>query len=196
MVRRAGIISTDELLARIENNINTIENDPGRKFQSLSQSSYNTWSEGPFGRSEGVEDKSISYYDKGPIMGLILDLTIRNATQNKKSLDDVMRFLYSHYYKNLNRGFTDAELQYACEIIAGKSLSAEFEYVYTTKEIDYSKYLSYAGLKITEMIDRKTSKRRFIITRQDSVNSLHQTVFQAWSEKDGSSIPNAYSNLE
>ncbi len=54
MVRRAGIISTDELLARIENNINTIENDPGRKFQSLSQSSYNTWSEGPFGRSIGA----------------------------------------------------------------------------------------------------------------------------------------------
>ena len=86
------------------------------------QSSYYTWENGPF----GIAGKTISYYEKGPVVGLLLDFAIRNATQNKKSLDDVMRYLYRYYYKELNRGFTDAEFQEACERISGKLLTQEF----------------------------------------------------------------------
>ena len=180
IVRRSELMSDDELLTSIESNINAIENDAGRQYQSLSQASYETWDDGPFGNRPGGADKSISYYDKGPLIGMILDFSIRNATENKKSLDDVMRFLYRHYYKNLNRGFTDAEFQQACQDIAGISLSREFEYVYTTKEIDYSTYLSYAGLKLTEGKDSKTGKRKFRITRQDNLNPSQMSIFRSW----------------
>jgi predicted metalloprotease with PDZ domain len=148
LLNHAGIISKAEFLASVSENISAYENDPGRKYQSLVQASYNTWSDGPFGSRDPSNDKSISCYDKGAIVGFILDLSIRNATSGKKSLDDVMRSLYDNYYKTLGRGFTDAELQAECELIAGVSLSAEFEYVYTTKDIDYEKYLSLAGLKL------------------------------------------------
>ena len=181
IVRRAGLMSDDDLLISLEDNINTIENDSGRKFQSLSQSSYETWDDGPFGNKPGDQDKSISYYDKGPIVGLILDFSIRNATENKKSLDDVMRYLYRTYYKDRNRGFTDAEFQQACEEVAGISLSREFEYVYTTKEIDYSTYLSCAGMKLTEGTDSKTGKRKFILARKENINPLQLSIFQSWS---------------
>ena len=181
MVKRAGLMSEDEFLKSIEGNINTIENDAGRLYQSLSQSSYDTWEEGPFGNRPGGADKSISYYEKGPIIGMILDFSIRNATKNRKSLDDVMRFLYRHYYKNLNRGFTDAEFQMACQEIAGISLSREFEYVYTIKEIDYSTYLSYAGLKISEEVDKNAGKRKFVLNRQGNMNPLQSSIFQSWS---------------
>lgn len=181
IVKRAGLISDEELLESIESNINTIENDAGRQYQSLSQSSYETWDDGPFGNKPGEQDRSISYYDKGPIIGMILDFSIRNATENRKSLDDLMRFLYRHYYKNLNRGFTDAEFQQACQNIAGISLSREFEYVYTTKGIDYSTYLSYAGLKITEELDKNTVKRKFSITRQENMNPFQLSIFKSWS---------------
>jgi predicted metalloprotease with PDZ domain len=144
---------TGNLLASIESNINAYENDPGRFHQSLAQASFQTWSDGPFGNRSSGEDRAISYYDKGPLMGLILDFTIRHATENKKSLDDVMRLLYTTYYKKLKRGFTDAEFQQACEDVAGISLSNEFEYVYSTREIDYSRYLGYAGLAISEEAD-------------------------------------------
>ena len=180
IVKRAGLISDDELLKSLEDNINTIENDPGRKYQSLSQSSYDTWDDGPFGNRSGGLDKSISYYEKGPLIGMILDFSIRKATGNKKSLDDVMRFLYWQYYKKLNRGFTDAEFQQACEDIAGISLSSEFEYVYTTKEIDYSSYLSYAGIKITELTDSNTGKRKFTISRQNDLSSNQKLIFRSW----------------
>jgi len=181
IVRRAGVISEEQLFASMESNINAFENDPGRFFQSLSQSSYNTWNDGPFGNKTTGADQTISYYDKGPVAGMILDFAIRYATQNKKSLDDVMRHLYYHYYKNLKRGFTDAEFQQVCEDVAGTSLSREFEYVYTTKEIDYSKYLTYAGLKISVEIDKNNSKRKFIISKLDNKNTAQEAILQSWS---------------
>ena len=180
IVKRAGLISDDELLKSLEDNINTIENDPGRKYQSLSQASYDTWDDGPFGNRSSGPDKSISYYEKGPLIGMILDFSIRKATENRKSLDDVMRFLYWQYYKKLHRGFTDAEFQQACQDIAGISLSSEFEYVYTTKDIDYSTYLSYAGLKLTEQTDSKAGKRKFTISRQDLISPSQKSIFRSW----------------
>lgn len=183
LVKRAGLMTDDELLSCFDDNINTVENDPGREYQSLIQSSYETWDDGPFGNKPGSQDKSISYYEKGPIVGLILDFEIRKVTENRKSLDDVMRYLYRHYYKESGRGFTDAEFQQACEEVAGKSLSREFEYVNTTKEIDYATYLSYAGLKLTEGIDSKSAKKKFIIARQDNLNQSQMSLFNSWSGK-------------
>ena len=172
MLSRAGIINANELFSSIESNINATENDPGRKYQSLVQASYQTWSDGPFGNSSAGSDRSISVYDKGAVVGFILDLKIRNATANKRSLDDVMRYLYATYYKKYQRGFTDAEFQAACENIAGASLSTEFEYVYTTKDIDYTEYLSGAGLKISEVTDPVNSRRKLTISLVEDRKSV------------------------
>ncbi len=54
--------------------INSIENDSGRRYQSLSQSSYSTWEDGPFGAGNKSSDETISYYVKGPVVGMLLDL--------------------------------------------------------------------------------------------------------------------------
>jgi predicted metalloprotease with PDZ domain len=146
IVKRAGLADTAALLRNFEHNIAALENNPGRMHQSLSQASYYTWKDGPFGTQGPDATKSISYYDKGPVVGLLFDFAIRHATQNKKSLDDVMRLLYWHYYKKLQRGFTEAEFQEACETVAATSLSSLFDYVYTTKELDYATLLRYGGL--------------------------------------------------
>jgi hypothetical protein len=69
----------------------------------------------------------------------------------------------------------------ACQEIAGISLSREFEYVYTIKEIDYSTYLSYAGLKISEEVDKNAGKRKFVLNRQENMNPLQSSIFQSWS---------------
>ena len=183
IVKRAGLISEQNLFTGFESSINAFENNPGRFYQSLVQASYNTWSDGPFGKQGPDANKSISYYDKGPAVGLILDLAISNATQSKKSLDDVMRLLYRQYYKKLHRGFTDAEFQQACETVSGISLSPEFEYVYTTRELDYNTYLSYAGLKIKVETDTKNKNRKFTISALNNTNSLQDSIRQLWSGK-------------
>ncbi|MCX6328402.1 MAG: M61 family peptidase [Bacteroidia bacterium] len=183
IVKRAGLISEQNFFGNFESSINAYENNPGRSYQSLTQASFNTWSDGPFGKQGEDADKSISYYDKGPVIGLILDFAIRHATQNKKSLDDVMRLLYWHYYKELQRGFTDAEFQQVCESVAGISLIPEFEYINTTKEIDYATYLSYAGLKIGVETNKENGNRKFTISRLDTLNSIQYNILQTWQGK-------------
>ncbi len=180
IVKRAGLINEEVFFRNLEGSINAFENSPGRSYQSLTQASFITWSEGPFGRQGEDASKSISYYDKGPIVGLILDFAIRQATMNKKSLDDVMRLLYLKYYKKLQRGFTDAEFQQACETTAGRSLNLEFEYVYTTREIDYFKYLSYAGLKIEETAIQVKGSRKFVISRVNNPTPEQSEILKSW----------------
>ncbi|HEX6848062.1 MAG TPA: PDZ domain-containing protein, partial [Chitinophagaceae bacterium] len=148
VVKRAGITTDTELLNALRGNIVAFENKPGKRFQTLEQASYETWSDGPFGRTGDEVNKTISYYDKGPAVGILFDFKIRQISNNKKSLDDVMRFLYKEYYQKKKRGFTEQELRNAFENVAGGSLAEEFEYITSTKELNYPAYFSYAGLSI------------------------------------------------
>jgi len=148
VLKRMGLMTNDEFWNALRNNMMNVENKPGRLYQSVAQASYETWSDGPFGRTGDEMNKTISYYDKGPVLGLLLDLKLRHQTKNKRSLDDVMRYLYKQYYQKKKRGFTEEELKAACEKIAGTGLTDFFEYVNTVKEIDYPSYFAYAGLQI------------------------------------------------
>ncbi len=91
-----------------------------------------------------------------------------------------MRLLYRQYYKKLGRGFTDAEFQEACESVAGVSLAPEFEYVYTTKEIDYSRYLSIAGLKAVIETNKENGIRKINISESGNMNSQQKNILQIW----------------
>jgi len=180
IVRRAGLTSEQGLLANFERVITANENNPGRLHQSLTQASFKTWSDGPMGTQGDDPKKSISYYDKGPAIGWLLDLAIRQASQNKKSLDDVMKLLYHRYYLELQRGFTDAEFQQTCETVAGAPLTEVFEYVYTTRDVDYNKYLGYAGLRleVTDVGDKK----KFSVKQLEKTNDLQKAIWKSWAK--------------
>ena len=173
ILRRAGITSEEELLKSISGNIRAHEMREGKMYQSLVQASYDTWSDGPFGRTGDGAKKTISYYDKGPVVGLLLDFTIRQLTQNRQSLDDVMRRLYTDYYQERERGFTDAEFRQVCESVAGTSLAEFFDYVYTVKELDYDTVLSYAGIRL--------NRESWQLEKMDGTDSLQHTIWHHWS---------------
>jgi predicted metalloprotease with PDZ domain len=78
----------------------------------------------------------------------MLDLKIRENSENRKSLDDVMRAMYRKYYLEKKRGFTDAEFRAECESAAGASLAELFAYASTSKAVDYARYFALAGLKL------------------------------------------------
>lgn len=149
MVARAGFMNQEELLDSYRREISAYENNTGHLFQSATKSSWDSWTQGPFGgRGRGGISKAISYYNKGAALGLLLDFKIRHETKNRKSLDTVMQSLYRKYYRQRKRGWTDEEFRRACESVAGASLKEIFDYASTTMDIDYDKYLGYAGLRL------------------------------------------------
>ncbi|OKS89669.1 hypothetical protein RG47T_5154 [Mucilaginibacter polytrichastri] len=150
ILRRAGLMTPERVLANYQEHIQNYENSSGHLYQTLIQSSRGIWAMRgkPTERTPEEVAKTISVYDKGCVMGMMLDLKIRHETQNKKSLDDVMRALYKKYYQLKNRGFTDLEFQQECEIVAGSPLKELFSYSTTVAVVNYPKYLSYAGLSI------------------------------------------------
>ncbi|SHM27780.1 M61 family metallopeptidase [Mucilaginibacter sp. OK098] len=150
IIRRAGLTNAQEMIDQFRGNLLNYEKKPGHLFQSATQASIETWSDGPNGRVADEFNKTISYYDKGPVLGLMLDLKIRHETQNRKSLDDVMHTLYYTYFKKLKRGFTPQEFRKVCEDTAGVPLDEVFEYASTVKEVNYHPYFEYAGLDIDD----------------------------------------------
>ncbi len=147
ILNRAGFLDRKEVLDAYARAINNFENLPGRKFQSATSSSFDTWLNF-FNRSNHTANTTISYYDIGCALGLLLDLKIRHETDGLKSLDDVMRELYYNWHKQLGRGFTDEEFRAVCEEVAGCSLEEIFSYAETTTPMDYQEYLSYAGIRM------------------------------------------------
>jgi predicted metalloprotease with PDZ domain len=144
IVRRAGLMTPEQYYKTLTDNIATYENNSGHQFQSLAESSIDTWH-----RGDDAANTTISYYDKGKAIGALLDFKIRSATQNRRSLDDVMRTLYKEYFQEKKRGFRDEEFREVCERVAGVPLPEIFDvYVATTKEVDYAKYFNLLGLKI------------------------------------------------
>ncbi|GAC1587137.1 MAG: PDZ domain-containing protein [Hymenobacter sp.] len=146
---RAGLLSREEYLGKLGNEIGAVENTPGNRVQSAAESSFDAWIK-YYRPNENASNSQISYYDKGDLIGTVLDLSIAQATQGEKHLDDVFRLLYDSYYKKAGRGFTDAEFQDAVAQVAGRRFDAFFQNsVYGTKTLDYATALGYAGLGLS-----------------------------------------------
>lgn len=171
ILKRGGISKEEDLLNNLSSNIKAFETKTGKLYQTLAEASYETWRDGPFGRTNDTVVRTISYYDKGPVVGMLLDFAIRHETGNRKSLDDVMRRLYREYYQQKKRGFTEKELRDVIESTAGAKLDELFDYIYTTKELDYKKYLGYAGLEIDGS---------FKISRIQNPDALQAAILNSW----------------
>jgi predicted metalloprotease with PDZ domain len=149
MVRRAGLVTDREYLEGLARDIEDYQNTPGRLQMSAEEASFNTWIK-EYRPDENSVNSQISYYDKGELLGLLLDLEIRRSSHNAKSLDDVMRYLYHEFYEK-NRNYTPADFQKACELMAGSSLQDFFtKYVRGRDEMPYNAFLSAAGLQLEQ----------------------------------------------
>jgi predicted metalloprotease with PDZ domain len=147
VLRRAGLIGESEFLSATARAMQSLQNTPGRLEQSVEESSFDAWVK-YYRPDENSVNSQISYYDKGAMLGLLLDLEIRKRSGGAKSLDDVMRYLYAEFYKK-NRNYGPADFQKACELMAGASLEEFFsKYVRGKAELDYNGALEAAGLKL------------------------------------------------
>jgi predicted metalloprotease with PDZ domain len=152
IVRRTQLYTPDNYLDVLVDDINQLENIPGAKVQTLSQSSYDAWIKA-YRPNENSVNTGISYYTKGAIVALMLDLEIINNSKGKSSLDDVMKYMYNEYYKTKQRGYTDGEFKQGVEQFAGENLDDFYnKYINGLTQVPYDKYLAYAGYKTTNTL--------------------------------------------
>lgn len=149
-VAAAGLYSKERFLERVAEEIVGLQAQPGRAIQSLEQSSFDAWIR-YYRPDENSGNASISYYQKGALVALMLDLEIRALTARAKCLDDVVTYLAQKAADDAGFAEPDGYLA-AVEAVAGKQGGAFrgfFErYVSGTVELDYDHALSHAGLTL------------------------------------------------
>ena len=147
ILRRAAIVSVPEFLDLLCDDINQFKSLPSSRWLSPEESSFDTWIKF-YREDENSPNVSPSYYRQGAVLGSLLDLEIRKSTGSAKCLDDVMRSVYQRTYKE-GRGFTDDEFAQACSEVSQKATDEIFtRHVHGRDEVDFEKYLGYAGLTL------------------------------------------------
>ena len=182
---RSGIYTQDKILSEFSGRINRYENDPGKTKRNLEEVSQLTWlfkGNIPEYENTNIQETTYSYYYKGIIVGLLLDLKIRQETKNQRSLDDVMRAMYRDFYSGLpdsyylpGRGYSEKDFENMAEQISGLELRDFFDSTLrSTKELDYP-ILNAAGL----VLELKQPGELTII-QLPHLNSVQRLILQDW----------------
>lgn len=182
VLRRAGLISDADFLSGFARSFQELQNTPGRSVQGLEEASFDAWIKF-YRQNENSANSQVSYYDKGAIVGLLLDLQIRERSNGAKSLDDVLRHLYQEFFKK-GLNYTPSDFQKTAELMAGSSLEEFFSrYVRGLKELDYNASLAAVGLKLDRGIQSagtKSLERVYLgaDTSQDGGRLMVRRVYQ------------------
>ena len=148
MLVRTGHMSVENFYKEIANGVADERRRPGNKIQPVAHSSFEAWVKF-WKRSANSYNSESDYYSKGSHVCIALDMEIRNSSKNEYSLDDVFPYMFKKFPLDV-KGYTNDDFRKACEKFAGKSLKQFFEdYVYGVKQIEWEKYLGYAGLVLT-----------------------------------------------
>jgi len=153
ILARSGLNSAADFTRQMGDAIANHRGNAARLVVSPERSSWTTWDS-----PEVNNSYAISYYLQGQLLGFLLDLAIRDSTDNAKSLDDVMRFLFDHYAGE--RGFTSDELRAAIRTATGPHFE-EFwrRYVSGTTDIPWDDFLKAAGWRVSFTTQTATDAR-------------------------------------
>ncbi len=179
-VRRSGLSTEQEYLQRLGYKIAALQSNPARKRVTADEASYRVWDSG---NSEGYG--GLSYYLKGELIGLCLDLKIRHLTQDRKSLDDVMRDMLARY--GLPKpGFPEDGIRDEVIRAAGPEMGPFYDRLArSTEEMPFAECLGYAGLRLedgsitadpsapNEAVDLRKS---WLHTRHVSASAAHAQI--------------------
>ncbi|HEY8402514.1 MAG TPA: M61 family peptidase [Cytophagaceae bacterium] len=172
---RAGVFTQDQYFHELNSQLKRHFENFGNFNLSLADSSFDLWVDG---YTQGVPNRKVSIYTKGCILALIVDLEIRRATGNQKSLDDVMRVLWEDFGKK-EKGYSLDDFSSIVEQIAGSSLLPILEEaVFGTTDLKQSleNALSFIGCELSITDSRYSTERNFgfKISQKDGKTTVEQ----------------------
>jgi predicted metalloprotease with PDZ domain len=146
---RAGLLDERHFEDALAAGIGELERRPAHLTQSAEESSLDAWLEGdPYYRRP---ERSISYYNKGELLGIMLDLAVRQASHNRESLREVFQSMNRNFSQK-HHPFPDSDgVRESAETIAHANLSDFFsKYVAGTEEIPWNDFFRVVGLRLIE----------------------------------------------
>lgn len=172
ILRRTDFLPETSYLQALVNDINAVENRYGSRIQSADEASFDAWIK-YYRPNENSANTTVSYYNKGALLGMLLDLKIIAATEGRKRLDDVLKTAYEKFYLQERRGFEPNEFRALAEEIAGTSIADIFEAANSAGPLDYNRYLNAVGY---ELVDYNKGRRIPELGFSTSVNDGRITV--------------------
>jgi len=178
LYRRSGLEDSEDFLRGLADTISTIENNPANKLMSAEASSMAA----PFidtalhRQHTNLSNTSLSYYLKGELIALNLDLLIRAWTRGQRSLDEVMRRAYDEFYvKSPNasyylkgRGYTIEDFARIVSEVAGRDMSDWFaRYVRGVEPLPYNEAFAAAGLRLVKTAGYQPYTGGIVMDRDD-----------------------------
>ena len=152
ILRRAGLIDPEAYLKLVATTISGVQRGPGRKVQSVADSSFDTWIK-YYRQDENTPNAVVSYYTKGSLVALCIDLVVRDRTKGRRSLDDVMRELWRRFGRDFDRhprGLGEEEIASLIETATGVDLRTELaRWVDGTSELPLAEALAGVGVRLT-----------------------------------------------
>ena len=142
---RAGLIDSAAYLKLLNKTINQVQQTPGRLVQSVAQSSFDAWVK-YYRQDENTPNATVSYYTKGALVALCLDLTLRQ--HGRSTLDQVMRALW---VRCQGGPMAEADLAAVLQTLSGRSFAAELrQWVHSTAELPLKTLLEHHGVAVHE----------------------------------------------
>ncbi len=141
LLRRAGLIDNATYLKLITKTLNQVQQTPGRKVQSVAQSSFDAWVK-YYRQDENTANATVSYYTKGALVAMSLDLKLRQEGQT--TLDAVMRALWQRCQGS---AMSEADVLTVLQALTGRSWEAELQvWVHGTQELPVTDLLAAHGV--------------------------------------------------
>ena len=180
---RSGVISLQDWLELTAKTIARVEGAPGRLRQSLAESSFDAWSK--FYRpDENTPNAVVSYYAKGALFALALDLSLRRGTKGRVALDDVMRALWQRFGAAGAPGLGDDDVQTIAEDLSGLKLTRLFaDGVRGTVDLPLAKLLMAFGIDL--VWDAPKAPSLGVRTARDGNDLKLATVFDGSAAQNG-----------
>jgi predicted metalloprotease with PDZ domain len=149
MLARCGLLTEAQYLDVLATTLTTVTQRSGRLKQSVADSSFDAWIK-YYRQDENAPNSVVSYYQKGALVALALDLSIRSATGHRKSLDDVMRHLWRQWIEAGAdyAGVSEDGILQAAEAVTGLSLARSLrEWTEGTRDPDFAQLLAPFGIR-------------------------------------------------
>ena len=164
LLRRAGLIDDTAYLKLIAKTINQVLQTPGRNVQTVAQASFDAWVK-YYRQDENTPNATVSYYTKGSLVALCLDLTLRREGQT--TLDDVMRGLWQ---RCAGGPMAEADLLAVLQDLAGRSFDAELaQWVHSTAELPLQELLAAHGVNLKAETPQLAQRLGLRVTENHSV---------------------------